>query len=213
MQAPREVRTAARAAHPSARVLASLPSGDALPQSHAVHVCVVQAGVGSPGFGVDGGVLPLAAPAAGEDGVVVGGARAALVVKPTNDSGISSSRRGSKKRARRSSSAGAERGTPTGGRGTPSKEATTPPGVNKDLAAIEAHLTKTINPDRLRCASGNGTIQKSLIKMKKFAKWVVAHKKRVATLRELVALGAEKWISDYWLQYAETELRGRMRMK
>ena len=213
MRGSRKVQTTAPAADPPARVLAGLPSTDAPPQSHAVPVCVVRAGVGSPGVGVDGAVAVDHALLAAGDGVAVGGARAAPVVKPTDGSGISSSRRRSKKRARRSSSAGAERGTPTGGRGPPSKEATTPPGVNKDLAVIEEHLTKTINPDRIRRASGDETIQKTLIKVKKFAKWVVVHKKRLANLRDLVKLGADEWISNYWVQYAETELRGRLRLK
>ena len=124
--------------------------------------------------------------------------------------------RGLKRRhRRRSSSEGAVRGTPSGGRcARPQiKEQTTPPGVNTDLAQLEGHLSKTFNPDRAGTTSGRGAIKRTLVQAKKFAKWVVANRKAVASLRELVELGAESWICDLWMDFANTELRGRLRLQ
>lgn len=108
---------------------------------------------------------------------------------------------------------GAHRGKPeprgSRGKARPKKEQDKdlPPGVIRDCAALLAHKAAAFNVDRAGGASGAGTLKNAQSDIKRFVRWVIANKRKVPSLHDLVDLGAAVWIKDYWMDYAERELR------
>lgn len=82
-----------------------------------------------------------------------------------------------------------------------------PPRVMRDCAALLVHKASAFNVDRAGGANGAGTLKNAQSDLKRFVRWVIANKRKVTSLHDLVDLGAAVWIKDYWMDYAERELR------